>query len=151
MKKVFVLMASLFLSMYSFAQGGNKIYGIINANDEAALQGATIELLKASDSSLIKVALSNKDGKYEFENILDGQYILSASAVGYQNQQAPAVEISSTTILKKDIQLQRAEKSLSEVKVIARKPFVEQKIDRTIINVEASISNTGSNALEVLE
>jgi hypothetical protein len=40
---------------------------------------------------------------------------------------------------------------MSGVVVTARKPLIEQKIDRTIVNVEASITNVGTNALEVLE
>ena len=35
--------------------------------------------------------------------------------------------------------------------VESKKPFIERRIDRTIVNVDAVVSNTGSNALEVLE
>ncbi len=35
--------------------------------------------------------------------------------------------------------------------MLAKKPLIEQKIDRTIVNVEASVTNVGSSALEVLE
>ena len=40
---------------------------------------------------------------------------------------------------------------MSAVVVTAKKPLIEQRIDRTIVNVEASVTNVGSNALEVLE
>ncbi|MBD0296794.1 MAG: TonB-dependent receptor, partial [Flavisolibacter sp.] len=33
----------------------------------------------------------------------------------------------------------------------AKRPLIEQKIDRTIVNVEASVTNVGNSALEVLE
>jgi iron complex outermembrane receptor protein len=39
---------------------------------------------------------------------------------------------------------------LEEVAVVSKLPFVERKIDRTIINPDALIANAGSNALEVL-
>ena len=42
-------------------------------------------------------------------------------------------------------------KSLTGVTVTSNKPLVEQKIDRTVVNVEASVTNVGSSALEVLE
>jgi hypothetical protein len=42
-------------------------------------------------------------------------------------------------------------KALNEVTVTAQKSFIEQKIDRTVVNVGALISNTGTNALEVLQ
>src|SRR6476659_9224936 len=40
---------------------------------------------------------------------------------------------------------------MNTVIVTAKKPLVEQRIDRTIINVDASPTNVGSSALEVLE
>ena len=40
---------------------------------------------------------------------------------------------------------------LNEVKIVAQKPFIEQEIDRTIVNVENSIVSAGATALEVLE
>jgi hypothetical protein len=40
---------------------------------------------------------------------------------------------------------------LKEVKVVAKKKMIEQKIDRMVVNVDAMISNSGTTALEVLE
>jgi hypothetical protein len=51
---------------------------------------------------------------------------------------------SKTDTLKKTV-------DLKEVKISGKKSFIEQKIDRTVVNVDALISNAGSNALEVLE
>jgi outer membrane receptor protein involved in Fe transport len=50
-----------------------------------------------------------------------------------------------------DIQLSTVAKSMAAVTVVATKPFIEQKIDKTVVNVEASPSNAGATALEVLE
>src|SRR5205814_3179282 len=51
----------------------------------------------------------------------------------------------------KTIELVPLPKDLAGVTVAAKKPLIEQKIDRTIVNVEASITNVGTSALEVLE
>ena len=40
---------------------------------------------------------------------------------------------------------------MATVTVVAKRPLVEQKIDRTVVNVEASATNVGASALEVLE
>jgi outer membrane receptor protein involved in Fe transport len=42
-------------------------------------------------------------------------------------------------------------KNLADVKVTSKRPLIEQRIDRTIVNVDASITNIGTSALEVLE
>lgn len=49
-----------------------------------------------------------------------------------------------TDTLKKPVELK-------EVKIVTTKNFIEQKIDRTVVNVGSMISNGGANALEVLE
>src|SRR4026209_1659309 len=40
---------------------------------------------------------------------------------------------------------------LKEVKVVAKKKLVEQKIDKMVINVDAAITNAGTTAMDVLE
>jgi iron complex outermembrane recepter protein len=42
-------------------------------------------------------------------------------------------------------------KQLQSVTVTGKRPLIEQKIDRTIVNVEALVTNNGTSALEVLE
>ena len=51
----------------------------------------------------------------------------------------------------KTIELIPVAKSVAGVTVTAKKPLIEQRIDRTIVNVEASATNVGNSALEVLE
>ena len=47
--------------------------------------------------------------------------------------------------------LKPKDKSLAGVTVLAKKPFIERKLDRTIINVEASITGSAGTAMEMLE
>ena len=42
-------------------------------------------------------------------------------------------------------------KDLKAATIVARRPLVEHKLDRMIVNVEAAVTNVGANALEVLE
>ncbi|MBK9735985.1 MAG: outer membrane beta-barrel protein [Saprospiraceae bacterium] len=47
--------------------------------------------------------------------------------------------------------LTEASKVLESVTITGKVPYVERKIDRTVVNVDALISNAGSSALEALE
>ncbi|MEZ5056940.1 MAG: outer membrane beta-barrel protein [Saprospiraceae bacterium] len=49
------------------------------------------------------------------------------------------------------IKLQPSSINLNEVTVTAKTPYIERKIDRTVINVNALSSNAGTDILEVLE
>jgi iron complex outermembrane recepter protein len=143
-----------FFSLSSQAQNRlGKVSGIVVDGSRKTIEASTITLLKAKDSSVAKISAADKDGRFEFEKIPPGKYLVSVTAVGHQKGYSSIFEITTETssIDVKSIELIPQTKSLSTVIVTAKKPLVEQKLDRTIINVEASITNVGSTALEVLE
>ena len=154
MKGFTLLLVTFFLSAYVLSQSPGKINGIVRLTDGKIISSATVELLKSKDSTLAKATLTGSDGRYEFDNIKEGNYIIHVSHVGFKSYFSNTYSISSNaaSLTLEPIaisELSAAE--LKEVKVTGKKPFIERKIDRTVINVEASISNAGSNALEVLE
>ena len=132
---------------------GGKIKGQVTDSTQTTIEAATISLLNAKDSSVVKFSAADKTGNYRFENIPAGQYIISVSAVGHNKGYSEIVEIKNdeTNISLKTIELVPQPKGMAGVTVTSTRPFIEQKIDRTIINVEASVTNAGATALDVLE
>lgn len=111
-----------------------------------------VSLLKSKDSSLVKTAVSDKNGTYLFQNLPSGKYILSANLIGFKKIFSVIVDLGGKE--KKavpDFQLVPSSKDLAEVSVSSKKPLVQQLTDRMVINVDASPTNVGANALEVLE
>lgn len=154
MNKFFSLLAAVVISMSSYAQTGGKISGSIkDGGNQKIIDAASVSLLKASDSSLIKTAITDAAGNFSFENIREGKYLVLATSVGHARTYSSPVTISPSALTAQVgvLQLVPAAKALKEVTVTSKKPLIERKIDRTIVNVEASITNTGGNALEVLE
>ncbi|HYH16456.1 MAG TPA: TonB-dependent receptor, partial [Flavisolibacter sp.] len=146
-----LLLLVLFTSA-AFAQTGGRITGQVQEAGNKGLNGVSVSLLKAADSSLTKVAVSDKNGHYEFENIKEGQYLLSFTSVGFEKKVSAAFSVSaSNTVTAPTVSLQEAAKGLTGVTVQSRRPLVENKIDKMVVNVDASPTNAGSNALEVLE
>ena len=142
------------LSLNSFktnAQG--KISGQITDDKSKIVEFASVTLLKAKDSTLVKGALSDGSGSFEFEKIPLGEYLVSISQMGYKKFYNPKFSLDSEnpSVKLMNLILSEDSKQLSEVQVIAKKPFIEQQIDRTVVNVENSIVSAGSTALEVLE
>ena len=141
----------LFLSS-AMAQNAGKISGNIVQNASPAA-GATISLLRAKDSTIVKLSVANKEGQYMFENIADGKYLVSITAVGYKRSYSKiiALDPQQHAVQLPEIGLTPVTKSLTDVTVTAKRSLIEQRIDRTIVNVDASITNIGTSALEVLE
>lgn len=156
MKTIGRVRTTLWIAVALLAALGNafaQIKGKVVGADNALLEGAVVSVLQAADSSLVKTVLTVKDGTFSITGIQSGRYFATVSMMGFQSftgsrfdisSEKPAIDMGTTTLKPTDIKL-------DEVKVTGQKNFVEYQIDRTILNVDALISNAGANVLEVLE
>jgi hypothetical protein len=151
-----LLTVSLAIIAFSFTsqaqKGSGKITGQVIDGNTKTIESATISLLRAKDSSVAKISVANKEGKYQFEDVVEGKYLVSISAVGHSKGFSETFEVTAAkaNVILKTIELVPAAKDLSGVTVTSKKPLIEQRIDRTIVNVEAAVTNVGTTALEVL-
>ena len=155
MRNLLTLLASILtLSTSALAQKSTgKVSGQVIDGNTKTIESATITLLRVKDSSVAKISAANREGKFVFENVSEGQYLVSITAVGHTKGFSEVFEITpaNSNLTLKTIELVPLAKNLTGVTVAAKKPLIEQKIDRMIVNVEASITNVGTSALEVLE
>ncbi|MEO7983590.1 MAG: TonB-dependent receptor, partial [Bacteroidota bacterium] len=155
MRISFILSFCLFACLLDLSAQNKtgKISGLIQDATGKPVPAVSVSLLKAKDSSLAKMAVSNKEGKYEFENIADGSFVIATSSVSFAKSfSAPfTLSQSNNTIQVATLQLAATAKGLTEVTVTAKKPFIETKIDKTVVNVDASPTSAGATAMEILE
>jgi iron complex outermembrane recepter protein len=125
---------------------------VINTNGKP-VPAANVMLLKSSDSSLIRIGLTNDNGNFIIENISDGRYILNVTAVGYKTIFSLPFELTATQPKKNfdTLALATSLKELQEVIVRQEKPLLQQKPEGIVVNVENSILTKGSSALQLLE
>lgn len=147
---VLCLLPVSFLTSNAFSQSLN---GKVRETNGAPLPGVNMLLLRTGDSTLIKSAVSDPSGTYTLEQVRPGSYILTASMVGYKMAYIPAITVSEQqeVIQLADLAMEAQATQLREVSVLAKRPFAEQHIDRTVINVANSIVSGGGTALEILE
>jgi hypothetical protein len=82
-KLLFTLFFIIFFNS-AFSQSGFRISGkIADTTEKKILVNASIVLLAAKDSLLVTAVRSNTEGKFEFNNISKGQYILLVSYPKY--------------------------------------------------------------------
>ena len=146
---------TVFLSSFSlllFAQSG-KISGEVGDQNHKPVEAATVSLLQGKDSSSVRQTVSDKSGKFAFDKVAEGKYLISITSVGHNPRFSPLFEISATAsnVTLQPLTLNASAGNLQEVSVVGKKPFIEQKADRMVVNVDASPSNAGSTALDVLE
>jgi hypothetical protein len=95
----------------------------------------------------------DSEGKFGFVNLSSGNFYLNSSFLEFKSYTTEAFDVvdGEPTSQLPEIILRPDDLALSEVTVVAHKPFVERRTDRMIINVEHSIPASGANVLEVLE
>ena len=88
-----------------------------------------------------------------FSGIQVGTYHIRVTAVGYgpMNGSAFTVQPGSKTIDLPVFVLKKQNSELQSVSVVVKKPFIEQKSDRILVNVDASPANSGTSVMDVLE
>ena len=115
------------------------------------LSGVSIALKNNKDSSVVKIGISGSTGQYEFSSIPAGRYFITASHIGFASQNSASFVIRSEGLTTGPLlSFSRISKELEEATVQARRPLVEVRPDKLILNVEGSINEVGSNALELL-
>ena len=153
MKQLCALLLIL-ISLVSFSQSTNPVVtGKVTDRSGNPVQAATISVLKGKDSSLVKIFTADKSGIYQLERLPDGKYLLAVSAIGHSKTYSQPFEVKTgnPVLTLEPVTIEVKSKDLKEVIVVSTKPMVEMKIDRTVVNVDAAVSNAGATALEVLE
>jgi hypothetical protein len=156
MNKCYGLMLACSMILLPFclsAQTSASISGTVQDKRPKPLVAASISLIKAADTILIKAAVSSDNGYFTFDNLKPGTYRVTITAVGFATYNSDTIVVAANEQIKLPaIELAAADASqLNAVTVTARKPLVERKIDRTVVNVDALISNAGTSALDVLD
>jgi hypothetical protein len=147
-KLILVTLPLLFCAAVLNAQ---QIQGSVKDEQGKTLSGVTVTLKKVKDSAVVKLAATDATGHYSFTSINAGNYFVTTSFIGYVAKNSVAFEVSGTgNITVPEVTLAKASGNLKEVVVAARKPMVEIKADKTVLNVEGSVNSVGQDALELL-
>jgi hypothetical protein len=146
---IFLLLIGIFQS----AQAQNQIAGTVHDASGNGLPYASVVLLAAHDSTLVRGLFTSDAGAYQFDNVPVGRFLVCFSMIGFGQVYSEPVAFENTAAQKQlgTVVLKESSTKLGEALIVAKRPFLEQRIDRTVVNVANSITSAGSNALQVLQ
>lgn len=150
MRKAGALIVLLLLSVIAYGQAPDTSAFTLTVINEKSqpVDGATVQLLKAD--KLVKAAITDAMGVAAFSNISGGDYTFSVTYTGYAKKNSAVYHFPSD-LKTSTLALEPSGTTLQEVSITARKPLIEQKQGKVIVNVESSVTSVGSTVLEVLE
>ncbi|RZJ86844.1 outer membrane beta-barrel family protein [Pedobacter sp. Leaf250] len=106
----------------------------------------TIALRK--DSTVIKTAVSNEQGKFLFTGVPAGEYKLIIGALGYKSKTI-AVKINNDTSLN-NIVVVSAGNELGEVAIAASRPLIKQEPDRIVYDIQADAESKVLSVMDMM-
>jgi len=156
--KIHIIYAALLLTVATagFAQAPQatgRISGSIVSADNKPVEFATVSLLRAKDSAVVKGALGDVNGQYKLDRVPNGNYIIKTTVVGFTKGLSKpfAITAANPEVKLPAITMGSSAKTLQTVNVQSSRPLIERKLDRTVMNVENSVLAAGNNAMEILE
>lgn len=140
----------IILTISVFAQTAS-IKGTFYDIEKTPVSFANIVLYNISDSSVVKIEISDLNGKFLMSNISAGNYFFVASFIGYDDVIQKDIYLMDEQQLDLGIfSFQASSVELTQATVKARRALVEIKPDRTVFNVQGTINSIGSDAIELL-
>lgn len=148
MKRMLTGLLGLILTLSTQAQ---SIKGMVKDENGKPLAAANTTLHRAADSSLVKFTVTNTEGNYEFSGIGEGNYYVQFTHVGHETAKTAVFSHKNSGESQVPVlTMQKQGTSLQNVTVVARKPMIEVKADKMVVNVEGTINAVGNDALELL-
>ncbi|HTF06008.1 MAG TPA: TonB-dependent receptor, partial [Bacteroidia bacterium] len=129
-----------------------QVTGTVTDSLNQPLPFCNVMLLRAADSTVVTGTTCSETGAFLLEKKESGSFRLMIMYSGYEKKYTDIFTLAEnepsyafgTVVLMPDATMLKA------VQIVAQKPFMEQKLDRTVFNIENSILATGNTALDVL-
>lgn len=142
---VFLLAASLLCSTQLFAQ--HTIKGSVKTEKGKAVEMAYVSVLNGADSSLVASGQTDEQGRYVYNNVPSGKYIVAVQALGYQQKKQPVLLIGNAEI--ETIVLSPISSEMEEVVVTGQKNIISTELGKTVVHVRESMK-AGNSLLDLL-
>ncbi len=154
LKKIATLLLSLMLISGTINAGTSAtvtIKGKVTDEQNNPVEFATATLISPKTKTIVKGEVCNEKGEFSITKVEPGNYILSVSMVGYEKLETENIKADSKTpVIEKNVVLHERKELLNEVVITGNKDFIEQAVDKIVINPEASPTSASENVFEIL-
>lgn len=146
-----LILAFISLSFSAFAQKNGTIRGNLVENNQA-LEFVTVTLAKMPDSTkIVHFASTDSLGKFSFENIDFGNYLMKISLIGFKSAAQTIVLSEENPVFSLNNFALKNDNALNEVVVTYRKKLIEKTSEGFIVNAAANISQVAGTATDLLK
>ncbi|HJV77669.1 MAG TPA: outer membrane beta-barrel protein [Paludibacter sp.] len=150
--RVLALFCLALISGMLFAEPSGIIKGRVTDSNNQPIEFATAALINYKTNKLEKGQVSNNKGEFVITKVNPGEYILAITMTGYAKTETEKISINQKNpVVEKVVVLKESARQLANVEVVSKKKFIEQSVDKMIVNPDASITTASENVYEILK
>lgn len=127
-----------------------SVKGIVYDEQLQPISAAVVSIFNADQTKFIKAGITDDNGSFEIKNIGDGTYTLNITSLGFKPYNSSTFTLDSSSIDFENITMMAETETLDEVLIKAEKPMVQVMADKTVFNVQNTISAAGDSGFELL-
>jgi hypothetical protein len=123
---------------------------VVNDKNEP-VEYATAVLLSPETGEVVKGEVCNNKGEFAISRVDKGNYVLSVSMVGYKQKDTEKLVVDGKlSVIERTIVLNEQVEQLQAVEVVGKKDFIEQAVDKVVINPDASVTTASESVYDIL-
>ncbi len=157
MRNALLLALTVVLSLFACSpllaqrDGGATVEGILLEEGGEPVAFANVVLQAATDSSILKVEVSDAEGHFLLSVAEGGRYLLTVKYLGLPDLVVEPFDLGfGESHQLGTLSMAARSLELAEATVTAQRTIVEIKSDRTVFNVDGTINATGGDAMSLL-
>ncbi len=140
----------LLLSILSFSYtNAQQVSGTVSDEKNQAMAYANVIRYALPDSTFVDGTTTEDDGSFSFKDKKEGSYYLKVMMLGYKDYFTESFEAGSAPLF--EIKISTDAEVLDEISIVAKKPLIEQTVDRLVVNVADNVTGADGNLLDVLQ
>ncbi|MBP1677354.1 MAG: TonB-dependent receptor [Bacteroidetes bacterium] len=150
--RLFILSLIIIAGIGQVAANTTTVKGKVTDSKNHPIEFATATLISPLTNEIVKGEVCNEKGEFAIAKVEPGEYILSVSMLGYNKYETEKMKLNGKPgVIVKEIILKESTEMLQDVVVTAKKQFIEQSVDKMVINPEASITSASENVYDILK
>ena len=149
MKKIAISWLVMLMTIHATAQ---KLYGVLKDSlTQAPIVFATVSIRAAGTDSALQSTVTDEKGRFTLKKLLPGNFELMVTSVGYDPiRRSVTIPPTNDPVDLGTLFISPRQDMMKEVVIDKRRALIEEKLDRTVYNVERDKSLTGGDATDAM-
>jgi outer membrane receptor protein involved in Fe transport len=142
------------MQMQSQFQLAGRVSGkVVDSQSNQPIEYANVVIYRWKDSTVANGTVTNADGRFTIEKLMNGRYFMKVSYIGYATKRFDSLTVrpGNSNFEYASIKLNSKNVNMNEVVIRSEKEAANFNLDKKVYNVDKNLANSGGTAVDVVQ